>query len=64
MQRKLTSAEPPAAPQVLDRIFAALDGLRYGTVEITVHEGKVMQIERREKFRFPVHASSTGSSSR
>jgi hypothetical protein len=34
------------------RILAALDGLQFGAVEITVHEGKVVQIERREKFRF------------
>lgn len=35
------------------RILAALEGLQFGAVEITVHEGKVVQIERREKFRFP-----------
>lgn len=35
-----------------ERILAALEGLQFGAVEITVHEGKVVQIERREKFRF------------
>lgn len=56
MQRKLISAEQPGSPvspQVEGRILAALAGLQYGAVEITVHEGKVVQIERREKFRFP-----------
>ncbi|UZR30224.1 YezD family protein [Methylococcus mesophilus] len=42
----LTTPETPAA-----RIMEALTGIRFGSVEITVHEGRVVQIERREKFR-------------
>src|SRR2546422_7205915 len=30
----------------------ALRGLRYGSVELVVHDGRVVQIERREKVRF------------
>lgn len=37
--------------QVLQEISQALSGLRFGSVEIVVHEGKVTQIERKEKFR-------------
>jgi hypothetical protein len=37
--------------QVLDEISQALSGLRFGSIEIVVHEGKVTQIERKEKFR-------------
>lgn len=33
------------------KILAALRGLRFGSVEITVHEGRIVQIERREKLR-------------
>lgn len=29
----------------------ALAGLRYGSVEITVHNARVVQIEREERFR-------------
>ena len=32
-------------------ILRALRGLRYGSVEITIHDGQVVQIERREKVR-------------
>jgi hypothetical protein len=35
----------------LERIESAISGLRYGTVEITVHDGRVVQIERTEKIR-------------
>lgn len=37
--------------QALDGISQALAGLRFGSIEIIVHEGKVTQIERKEKFR-------------
>lgn len=37
--------------QVLDSISQALNGLRFGSIEIVVHEGKVTQIERKEKIR-------------
>jgi hypothetical protein len=33
------------------RILNALRGLKFGSVEITVHEGRIVQIERREKHR-------------
>ena len=36
---------------LLREIHNALHGLRYGAVEITVHNGQVVQIERKEKFR-------------
>lgn len=45
----------PPSPEVA-RIWApiaeALAGLAYGAVEIVVHNGRIVQIERREKFRF------------
>lgn len=36
---------------VLKRILDALKSLQFGAVEITVHEGRVVQIDRRERFR-------------
>lgn len=36
----------------------ALAGLRYGTVEITVHNARIVQIERREKVRLDDSQSS------
>jgi len=31
----------------------AVRGLRYGSVEVLVHDGRVVQVETREKVRFP-----------
>ena len=33
-------------------VVEAIRALRYGSVEIDVHEGRVVQIETREKVRF------------
>ena len=37
--------------QTLAVIKQALENLKFGSVEITVHDGKVVQIERKEKVR-------------
>jgi hypothetical protein len=35
-------------------IFGVLRGLRYGAVEIIVHDGQVVQIDRHERHRLAV----------
>lgn len=38
----------------IDRqILLAIKNIRYGSVEIIIHDSKVVQIERKEKVRFP-----------
>lgn len=51
MSAPLRSIEGKDDADVLHDIQAALQGLRFGSVEITVHNGQVVQIERKEKFR-------------
>jgi hypothetical protein len=50
------NSQPPAknadSTHTLRRIIDALDDLEFGAVEITVHHGRIVQIERREKVRF------------
>lgn len=52
---ELAKAWPPIAE--------ALAGIEYGAVEIVVHNGRIVQIERREKFRLdnPARSAATGS---
>ncbi|MCB5191406.1 YezD family protein [Methylobacillus arboreus] len=38
--------------EVIQEILRSIELLRFGSVEITVHDGRVTQIERREKVRF------------
>ncbi|BFU96467.1 MAG: protein of unknown function [Nitrospira sp.] len=44
-------------PHVEQAIMHALKGIRFGSVEIIVHDSKVVQIERKEKTRFDSHLS-------
>lgn len=57
MSATLRSVEGQEEAGILREIQVALQNLRFGAVEITVHNGQVVQIERKEKFR--VNASSS-----
>ena len=48
----VTESRPHQKTEIEDRILFALKGIRYGSVEIIVHDSKVVQIERKEKMRF------------
>lgn len=37
---------------LVKELLSAINSLRFGSVEITIHEGRVTQIEKREKVRF------------
>lgn len=51
MSATLRGVEGQDEAGILREIQAALQNLRFGSVEITVHNGQVVQIERKEKFR-------------
>jgi hypothetical protein len=38
--------------QPLAYIASALKGLRYGSIEIVIHDSRIVQVERKEKLRF------------
>lgn len=40
---------------VLKEIQSAVENLRYGSVEIIVHDSKIVQIEKKEKLRFQIN---------
>lgn len=40
-------------------VLQALRGLRYGSLEIVVHDGRIVQLERREKSRVAADVSPT-----
>ena len=50
---------PPDAAQLLEQSLAsvreALSGLKFGNVSLTVHEGRVVQIDVTEKKRLKPH---------
>jgi hypothetical protein len=44
---------------LVKELLSAINSLRFGSVEITVHEGRVTQIEKREKVRFTDSANTS-----
>ncbi|HMO03791.1 MAG TPA: YezD family protein [Kiritimatiellia bacterium] len=56
--------QKPTAHDVTDadlRILRAVREVAYGSVEITIHNGRVVQVERREKIRMPQESSAPHS---
>jgi len=56
---------PPVVPQspepndehVLQHLTHAIKSIRYGSVELVIQDGKVVQVETREKRRFDLSAN-------
>jgi hypothetical protein len=44
-------------------ILQAIEGLRYGQVTVIVQDGRVLQIDRTERFRLTAGENSRGSAS-
>jgi hypothetical protein len=44
--------ELPLDPALARELATALRSIRYGTIELVIHEGRVVQLERRERVRF------------
>jgi len=56
------AVDPNADPEVQKQILRALEGLGYGSVEIIVHDSKIVQIERKEKIRIKKEIVAQGKS--
>jgi len=50
--RREVRPEPDPGDEILRRIATAISGLRFGSVEVVIQDSRVVQIERKEKFRF------------
>jgi hypothetical protein len=60
MSSPLSSASLPSTfPDWLALVHAKVQGLRFGVVQIVVHDGKVTQIERTEKTRLGQNGPSS-----
>jgi hypothetical protein len=63
-ERRLGDSVAPAdggLESVMVEIVRAIKNVRFGSVEITIHDSRVVQIERKEKLRFvPAQRARTG----
>ena len=51
-----SEAELAEQKRLQEEILRTVKDVRYGSVEITIHDSKVVQVERREKIRFQKNA--------
>jgi hypothetical protein len=49
----MSSSTAPSQPDWVPLVRAQIEGLRYGVVQLLVHDGRITQIERTEKVRLP-----------
>lgn len=51
MTQSIPQSTPEASPEWLRVVHHKVESLRYGVVQLVVHDGRVTQIERTEKTR-------------
>jgi hypothetical protein len=56
----LYGADRQNGRKVEQEILEAIKSIHYGSVEVIIHDSKVVQIERKEKVRFGKAASEKG----
>ncbi len=53
---------PDVPPDWVALVREKVESLRYGVVQLVVHDGRVTQIERTEKTRLPAERDASGRS--
>lgn len=51
-EERSTERAAAARSEHEESILRAVREVRYGSVEVTIHDGRIVQIERKEKLRF------------
>jgi hypothetical protein len=50
----MPQSKTPLSNTDVRKVLDAIKGLRFGSLEITVHEGRIVQVERKEKTRLNI----------
>jgi hypothetical protein len=54
-------SEPTSLPPgLLHELILALSSIRYGAIELVIHDGRVVQLEKREKVRLETDVTPPG----
>ena len=61
-QLSLSQKDNQISAEVAQEILRAVASIRYGSVEVVIHENKVVQIECREKIRVSQNGSGRKTS--
>lgn len=55
----MSSSSNQRSRQLAELVADAIASIRYGAVEVTIHDGRIVQIEKREKLR-PAESPDSG----
>ena len=62
-EKPMSSPQDPSTDSLndecLQKILKAMADLKFGSVEITVHEGRIVQIEEKEKVRLNINLNAS-----
>lgn len=58
---EICTGDLPLPPGFLRELERALRNIRYGSVELVIHDGRVVQLERREKVRVEPEVTQRGT---
>jgi hypothetical protein len=47
------ASQREAVPRAVQTVLDALEKLRFGAIQLTVHEGKLVQVDVTERHRYP-----------
>ncbi len=56
----LTGIDQTKRQEVIKAVLHALNGIHFGSVEIIIHDSRVVQIERKEKLRVTSDGAEKG----
>ncbi len=51
--KELAKSEPESASRAVQTVLDALDKLKFGAIQLTVHEGRLVQVDVTERHRYP-----------
>lgn len=60
-QQQMPQAKQEAIPNWIQVVRSQVESIRFGIVQITVHDSRVVHVERVEKVRFNLLDGDTGS---
>ncbi len=53
LAREPAKGEPESASRAVQTVLDALEKLKFGAIQLTVHEGRLVQVDVTERHRYP-----------
>lgn len=51
--KETANGDPEQVPRAVQTVLEALEKLKFGAIQLTVHEGRLVQVDVTERHRYP-----------